>query len=219
MTPHGKNSAHSLANRLFLAVACVALLIVVALAWHGLALKDSALEHSGLAAARAALGSAANTRVFYAGEIVPKAIARGLGIHHDFKGSEDAIPVPASLIGALAETDKSGNGLRLYSKRPFAFRKAAETRLDAFEEEALAWLEKNPGGEFYRLERHTGQPAMRLATADIMTSDTCVNCHNSHPDSPRHDWKLGDVRGALAVSIPLGAIEAQIAAFDRENPA
>ncbi len=211
MAPHGKNSAHSLASRLFLAVGSVALLIVAALVWNGLALKDVALEQSGLSAARAALGSAANSRAFYAREIVPKAKAKGLGIHHEFKGKEDAIPVPASLIGALADSDKSGNGLRLYSKHPFTFRKAEETRRDAFEEEALAWLEKNPKGEYFRLERRADQPVMRLATADIMANDSCVSCHNSHPDSPRRDWKVGDVRGALAVSIPLAVIEAQIA--------
>ncbi|MDP2809328.1 MAG: methyl-accepting chemotaxis protein [Rhodocyclaceae bacterium] len=210
MTRHGKNSAQSLAGRLFLGGGGVALLIVVALAWSGLALKEAVLEQSGLSAARTALGSAANARMFYAREIVPKAKAKGLGIHHEFKGKEDAIPVPASLIGALAETDKSGNGLRLYSKHPFTFRKAEETRRDAFEEEALAWLEKNPKGEFYRIERRDGQPVMRLATADIMVNDTCVNCHNSHPDSPRRDWKVGDMRGALAVSIPVGVVEAKI---------
>ena len=29
----------------------------------------------------------------------------------------------------------------------------------------------------------------------------CVNCHNSHPESPKHDWKVGDVRGMQEVSI------------------
>jgi class 3 adenylate cyclase len=38
-------------------------------------------------------------------------------------------------------------------------------------------------------------------------AQVCVNCHNSHPDSPRHDWKVGDVRGIQEVSItqPIGA--------------
>ena len=29
----------------------------------------------------------------------------------------------------------------------------------------------------------------------------CVNCHNSHPESPKTDWKVGDVRGIHEVSI------------------
>ena len=29
----------------------------------------------------------------------------------------------------------------------------------------------------------------------------CVSCHNTHPDSPKRDWKVGDVRGIQEVSI------------------
>ena len=40
-----------------------------------------------------------------------------------------------------------------------------------------------------------------------MMESACVNCHNSHPESPKRDWKIGDVRGIQEVSIaqPLGA--------------
>jgi signal transduction histidine kinase len=36
---------------------------------------------------------------------------------------------------------------------------------------------------------------------------TCVSCHNSDPDSPKHDWKVGDVRGIqeISVSQPIAA--------------
>ena len=29
----------------------------------------------------------------------------------------------------------------------------------------------------------------------------CVSCHNSHPDSPKRDWKVGDVRGIQEISV------------------
>ena len=29
----------------------------------------------------------------------------------------------------------------------------------------------------------------------------CVNCHNTHPESPKRDWKVGDVRGIQEVTI------------------
>jgi class 3 adenylate cyclase len=29
----------------------------------------------------------------------------------------------------------------------------------------------------------------------------CVSCHNSHPESPKKDWKVGDVRGIQEVTI------------------
>jgi adenylate cyclase len=32
---------------------------------------------------------------------------------------------------------------------------------------------------------------------------SCVSCHNTHPDSPKKDWKVGDVRGVLEIITPL----------------
>ena len=37
--------------------------------------------------------------------------------------------------------------------------------------------------------------------APIIMGAACVNCHNTHPDSPKRDWKVGDVRGIQEVTI------------------
>jgi class 3 adenylate cyclase len=37
--------------------------------------------------------------------------------------------------------------------------------------------------------------------APIIMGQTCVACHNTHPDSPKRDWKVGDVRGIQEISI------------------
>ena len=44
---------------------------------------------------------------------------------------------------------------------------------------------------------------MRVAIADNLTEQACVDCHNSHSDTPKNDWKLGDVRGVLEVVVPI----------------
>ena len=41
---------------------------------------------------------------------------------------------------------------------------------------------------------------MRLA-APVLMGAACVNCHNAHPESPKRDWKVGDVRGIQEVII------------------
>jgi hypothetical protein len=53
-----------------------------------------------------------------------------------------------------------------------------------------------------------GIPVLRYAVADRM-KPACVNCHNSHPASPRTDWKVGDVRGVLEIIRPLDERVAQ----------
>jgi hypothetical protein len=37
---------------------------------------------------------------------------------------------------------------------------------------------------------------------DIAVTPACVTCHNSHPKSPKHDFRLHDVIGGIVVSIP-----------------
>jgi adenylate cyclase len=32
---------------------------------------------------------------------------------------------------------------------------------------------------------------------------SCIDCHNTHPDSTRRNWKVGDVRGVLEIIRPL----------------
>ena len=39
--------------------------------------------------------------------------------------------------------------------------------------------------------------------ADRATLPSCVSCHNQQPRSPKKDFKLGDVMGAIVVRVPL----------------
>ena len=36
---------------------------------------------------------------------------------------------------------------------------------------------------------------------DKAVSQACVDCHNGHPDSPRKDFKLGDVMGGIVIRV------------------
>ena len=68
--------------------------------------------------------------------------------------------------------------------------------------------QKLPDQPFYRFENFQGRQSLRYAVADRMEAG-CVSCHNSHPDSPKTDWKVGDVRGVIEIIRPLDAIMAQ----------
>jgi len=37
----------------------------------------------------------------------------------------------------------------------------------------------------------------------VAVTAACVECHNSHPSSPKSDFKVGDVMGGLVISFPL----------------
>jgi hypothetical protein len=138
-------------------------------------------------------------------DVMKRAQAGGLTVTHDYEGRPAALPTPATftieLGQQLSERSDTGVQVRLYSDFPFRQRRGGGPR-DDFEREALARLRANPAEPVYRFEDYQGRPALRYATARLM-QQSCVDCHNNHPDSPRTDWRVGDVRGVVEVIHPL----------------
>lgn len=145
-------------------------------------------------------------RNYYSSEIVPRARAAGANITHNFHNESNALPLPATFAIEFGEYlnqhDKSVS-VRLYSDYPFPWR-ADNRKLDDFQKDALVALRKDPSKPFYRFENINGVNTLRFAQADRML-ETCVACHNHYPGSPKTNWKVGDVRGALEVTHPLDA--------------
>ncbi len=144
-------------------------------------------------------------RTLYTSEVVSSAQKHGLVVAHDYKTRGNAIPLPATLsmeIGKLLAGDGSGGETRLYSPYPFPWRKEDGGLRDAFERDAWLSLSNDPGQPFSRVETRKGGQVLRYATADIMRPD-CIDCHNTHPETPKTGWRVGDVRGILEVTYPL----------------
>jgi len=118
-------------------------------------------------------------------------------------------------LGNRISEQSTGMQARLYSDFPFPWRKDGGPR-DDFEREAIRQLRQFPDQPFYRFEDFQGRPSLRYVVADRMEAG-CVSCHNSHPDSPKKDWKLGDVRGVLEIIRPLDSIIAQTRAGLRDT--
>jgi methyl-accepting chemotaxis protein len=115
------------------------------------------------------------------------------------KGNPNAFPLPATMIHDLSELLKNeGTTVNLYSAYPFPNRKSRV--LDTFQSEAWDFLVKNPKSIYVKEAKRQGKVIVRVAVADTMVAQGCVNCHNSHPDTPRTGWKLGDVRGILEIN-------------------
>ena len=132
----------------------------------------------------------------------------GIEVTHDYRKKFRAIPNPATYTIELAEEiskGETGSHIRLYSDYPFPDRQEEGGPRDAFEREALRALRQNPTVPFFRREILDKVPTFRYAEAIVM-EPSCVACHNSHPDSPKTDWKTGDVRGVLEVIDPLDVL-------------
>lgn len=154
------------------------------------------------ASARAQSELLSAVRSFYSREVIDKLKDnRDITVSHDFHGKELTVPLPASFtIGLEKELKDRGapSTLRLTSDYPFPWR--SKRQLDLFETEALRFLSQKPEAVFERLEDRGDGLVFRSATAVIM-DESCVTCHNLHSDSPRIDWKVGDVRGIQEVIV------------------
>jgi class 3 adenylate cyclase len=82
----------------------------------------------------------------------------------------------------------------------FPFANRAPHTLDAFETDALHRLRENPRQVLSDVSNSLFSDRVRLV-APVVMGQTCVNCHNAHPESPKRDWKVGDVRGIQEVTI------------------
>ena len=144
-------------------------------------------------------------RTLYTSEVVETVRQHGTVVSHDYISQDGAIPLPVTLtmlLGQRLSAHEAGAQIRLYSPYPFPARRPQGGLHDAFGQAAWAALQHHPTTPFYRFEAVQGRPVLRYATADLMRP-ACVDCHNSHPASPKIDWRPGDVRGVLEVILPL----------------
>lgn len=151
-------------------------------------------------------------RSLYTTEVVVAARKYGMSISHDYKSKEGTIPLPATLsmqLGNRIGGVDYGTKSRLYSNYPFPWREKTGGLSDDFARAAWESLQANPTGVFTQFEDVDGKYSLRYATADIMRQG-CVDCHNNHLQTPKTDWRIGDVRGVLEVIIPVTGSVARV---------
>ena len=120
-----------------------------------------------------------------------------------YKG-EKGLPLPAQMFRLSAEellddTGDMGNfWLALRSLTPI---NEAMGPITPVEEQGLQHVMANPKERFYAEEKFFGKQSFVGIYADVANVEACVTCHNSHPGSPRNDFKLGDVMGGVIIRL------------------
>ena len=179
---------------------------------HNSRLTRSLTESTALHDAKLYSDAIAEFRTLYTSEVI-STVREHVKVTHDYKNHEKAVPLPATLSMLLGERigeQEDGAETRLYSKFPFPYEDRLGLR-DEFGKAAWEHFAAQPEVPFYKFDSIDGRRVLRYATADLMRP-SCVNCHNTHPDTPRTGWKVGDVRGVLEVIMPMDDVEAKTAA-------
>lgn len=142
-------------------------------------------------------------RGFYGSDVVGRALQSTgpVTVTHNYRDIEGAIPIPATLSIELGKRISAHDGsvkYRFVSDLPFRGRESHH--LDAFEQNAITALRANPNTPILEASGSLLERSVRVASPVIM-GQVCVSCHNVHPDSPKRDWAVGDVRGIQEISV------------------
>jgi hypothetical protein len=120
----------------------------------------------------------------------------------DWKSEHGKLPLPAQMFRMGAEetlTGDSGLSYLLLSPWPINGQNIPRTDL---ERTALERLTRERAA-VYDSEVLDGRTYFVALYPDLATVKACISCHNDHPDSPRRDFKVGDVMGAMVIRFPL----------------
>jgi signal transduction histidine kinase len=164
---------------------------------------DEAKRQAAFDQAGTFLDSIIGFHKYYSKDIVPRIEASGGRFSLEFAENPKTFPFPASVSIEFGNALRSVNpslDTKLYSNFPFPSRSGR--KLDDFETESLAVLLKNPEREFAKFETRDGVETIRYARAMVMGPD-CVACHSLPEFGFQGKWKVGDIRGARQVTLPV----------------
>lgn len=116
---------------------------------------------------------------------------------------DKALPLPAQMFRFGAETVAEKTDKFTYSLQslwPINSQNAPRTEI---EKTGLQYIVDNPGENYYGEETLGGVTYFTAVYPDVAVADVCATCHNDHKDTPRSDFKVGDVMGGVVIRVPL----------------
>ncbi len=114
-----------------------------------------------------------------------------------------SLPLPVQLLqetSEMVELTSPNVRYRLISQWPINKNNAPANE---FERTALKEVQMHPNSPHSSTIGAGEGQVFEAVYADVAVSTACVQCHNSHPNSPKSDFKIGDVIGGLLISFPL----------------
>ncbi len=116
---------------------------------------------------------------------------------------EKALVLPAQMFrfGAEMVAEKGARfSYSLVSEWPVNKQNAPKTDV---EKEGLKAIAADPAKPFYKEETLGGKKYFTAVYPDRAVAKACISCHNEHKDSPRTDFKMGEVMGGVVIRLPM----------------
>jgi serine/threonine protein kinase len=174
--------------------------------WYLSSLSTYFVQATALDSARMEVAMLEEVNAYYS-DVVGRVDWNKTPVTHEYASRQNALPLPATFVieaGERISRNESGMKVRLFSKYPW--RPSGEP-LDPFERKVLDVLsEKARASEsdltYHEFAQIDGTPFLRYAKGQLM-KQSCVNCHNGDSQSPKRDWREGDLAGILAITRPV----------------
>ena len=142
-------------------------------------------------------------RTVYTTHIVNRMQEKGIVSADEHWEQQNALLLPAQFLqraGRLVAEKGSGIRYRLISLWPIYRRNGPATD---FERKGLEAVSKNPDKPYRGNVTSGKKQYFQAIYADRAVTNACINCHNSHPLSPKRDFTLNSVLGGIVITIPL----------------
>ncbi len=143
-------------------------------------------------------------RDLYTRHVVERMQAKGVVVASENWEERNTLPLPAQfLMESGRHVGKKGIGMqyRLISLWPINKRNIPTNPLQSI---GLGTILTQPNRPFTGVTKVGNTRYFEAVYPDLAVAQACIGCHNAHPDSPKRDFKLNDVMGAIVISIQLG---------------
>ena len=142
-------------------------------------------------------------RTLYTTHVVERMTDKGIVPAQEYWKQTKALPLPAQML-LLSGLQVMQQGVdlqfRLASLNPIYEKNGPTTD---FEKSGLAAVMKDPSQPYTGIIQRGDGKFFKAIYADKAVSSACLNCHNGHILSSKHDYKMGDVMGGIIISFPL----------------
>ncbi len=143
-------------------------------------------------------------RDLYTRDVVERMQAKGIVVASENWEEMNTLPLPAQfLLESGRHVGKKGLGFqyRLISLWPINKRNIPTNPLQSI---GLGTILTQPNRPYTGVTKVGNTRYYEAVYADLAVTQACIGCHNAHPDSPKRDFKINDVMGAIVISIQLG---------------
>jgi hypothetical protein len=143
-------------------------------------------------------------RAFYTIHVVERLEEQGgIKVDGEWRTHKKTLPLPVQFVTESSNMFSSFTGLRyrLISLWPINPKNKPRDQIDKHSLEAVIERPEQSSNRTIKVDNQTFYHAIY---ADVAVSQSCVACHNTHPNSPKKDFQIGDVMGGLVIEFPLG---------------